>query len=275
MRVFISWSGNRSKAIASAFREWLPLVIQSIEPWMSNVDIDRGTRWDPEIATQLSQINFGLICLTPENRNSTAIHFEAGAISKTVDGASRLYTVLFELEPEDLHWPLSQFQHTKVNKEEVRVLLNSMRNALSDVERKLSESQLNELFDDLWPKLEAKLAAIQRGATLQTDLPEKELLKKIYDLVQYQDTNREMQWVFDRLKGPQAILYETEDGQKLTFEEAIDKFGVNRYLVNMFNMGDGFILVNPTLGVACFTRNLEKIYRKPAISETEEPSSQA
>jgi hypothetical protein len=38
--VFISWSGERSKLIAEAFYEWLPMVIQSAKPWMSGVSIE-------------------------------------------------------------------------------------------------------------------------------------------------------------------------------------------------------------------------------------------
>ena len=34
MKVFISWSGQRSKTVALAFRDWLPLMFETIEPWM-------------------------------------------------------------------------------------------------------------------------------------------------------------------------------------------------------------------------------------------------
>ncbi len=44
MKVFISWSGKRSRALAEAFRDWLPNDTQAIKPWMSDVDIDKGTR---------------------------------------------------------------------------------------------------------------------------------------------------------------------------------------------------------------------------------------
>lgn len=41
MKVFISWSGNKSHKVAMIFREWLPSVIQSLEPYVSSEDIDK------------------------------------------------------------------------------------------------------------------------------------------------------------------------------------------------------------------------------------------
>jgi hypothetical protein len=45
MKVFISWSGERSFALANALRRWLKLAVQSIEPWVSSKDIVAGQRW--------------------------------------------------------------------------------------------------------------------------------------------------------------------------------------------------------------------------------------
>lgn len=32
MKIFLGWSGERSKALAEAMREWLPLVLHYVEP---------------------------------------------------------------------------------------------------------------------------------------------------------------------------------------------------------------------------------------------------
>lgn len=54
--VFISWSGNRSRHVAEALREWLPMVIQAAKPFLSKKDIDKGSRWHIELAK--AQTNF-------------------------------------------------------------------------------------------------------------------------------------------------------------------------------------------------------------------------
>ena len=48
MKVFISWSGDRSKYIAETLQEWLRRVLQATEPWIST-QIDKGLVWDVHI----------------------------------------------------------------------------------------------------------------------------------------------------------------------------------------------------------------------------------
>jgi hypothetical protein len=38
--VFISWSGQRSKALALQLHDWLKAVVQRANPWMSERDIE-------------------------------------------------------------------------------------------------------------------------------------------------------------------------------------------------------------------------------------------
>jgi len=82
--VFLGWSGLDSKAIAEAWHQWLPLAIQAAKPWMSDTDIPKGSAWFGELAARLKGIRIGIICITPGNLLAPSIHFEAGALSKTV-----------------------------------------------------------------------------------------------------------------------------------------------------------------------------------------------
>ena len=67
MKVFISWSGNTSLKVAQLLREWLPYVINSIEPYVSSDDIDKGARWSVDIAKELEDSTFGILCVTKDN----------------------------------------------------------------------------------------------------------------------------------------------------------------------------------------------------------------
>ena len=67
MKVFLSWSGHRSHQVALALRDWLPSVIQSITPYVSSEDIDKGARWSTDIAKELEDSTFGILCVTKDN----------------------------------------------------------------------------------------------------------------------------------------------------------------------------------------------------------------
>ncbi|WP_425640227.1 hypothetical protein [Agrobacterium radiobacter] len=158
LKVFISWSGDLSQKIAVILRDWLPSVIQSIEPYVSSEDIDKGTRWSSDIAGELADSFYGILCLTPENVGAPWINFEAGALSKAVD-QSRVSPFLFNLKRSDVSGPLVQFQSTLNDKADILKLLESMNGAHG--EAKLPADRLRSVFEVWWPHLEQKLSALK------------------------------------------------------------------------------------------------------------------
>ncbi|MES1224644.1 MAG: TIR domain-containing protein, partial [Bacteroidota bacterium] len=143
------------KHIAQTLSNWLEQVLQAVEPWVSS-DIEKGKRWDGEISKRLEESKVGIICLTSDNLESTWIHFEAGAISKTTD--AYVCTFLFDITPANVKEPLSLFQATKYNKEDVLKLLKTINSLLNEVGSKsLKESNLESVFNTFWPQLEEKL----------------------------------------------------------------------------------------------------------------------
>src|ERR1044072_1981215 len=158
MKVFLSWSGERSQAIAEALRDWLPKVIQAVHPWMSAIDIERGARWSSDIAGELEQTSFGILCLTPENLDAAWIHFEAGALSKTLQ-KTFVCPYLFELDPADLKGPLVQFNAAKANKEDTKKLVFSINDAQPVP---LGKTTIEESFEVWWPKLQESFGTLPR-----------------------------------------------------------------------------------------------------------------
>ncbi len=154
MKVFISWSGELSQKIAEILYDWLPSVIQAVEPFLSSEGTDKGSRWLNELSKELQDGNFGLICLTPDNLEAPWILFEAGALSKALDN-SRVCPFLIQLSPSDLKGPLAQFQATMPEKEDMRKLVKSINTALSD--KALPENKLDKAFDQWWETFDESL----------------------------------------------------------------------------------------------------------------------
>jgi len=156
LKVFISWSGDRSRVAALALREWLPLVLHYVQPWLSDRDIAAGERWAVEIGRELEGTQFGLIVLTSDNLSAPWILFEAGALSKAFT-ASHVCPYLIDLEFKDVSGPLSQFQAKKSDRVSTLELLESVN---AKAQTPIDGQRLAELFDALWPRLEARLKAI-------------------------------------------------------------------------------------------------------------------
>ncbi len=184
MDVFISWSGERSRAAAEALRGWLPKIINAIKPWLSSEDIDKGARWGTDVATRLEGAKAGIICLTPSNLHSDWILFEAGALSKTLQN-TYVCPFLIGLEPSDVKPPLAQFQFTKAQEDDVLKLLKTLNGALA--EDALLESHIDEAFEVWWPKLDSQLKTLpSEGSTAKKHRQDRELLEEILSLVRNQ-----------------------------------------------------------------------------------------
>ena len=63
MKVFISWSGEYSKQLAAAIHWWLPKVLNPVDPYFSDTDIEIGSRWYHSIVDNLEKSDAGLVIL--------------------------------------------------------------------------------------------------------------------------------------------------------------------------------------------------------------------
>lgn len=159
MKVFISWSGEISFEVAKILKEWIPCIIQDVEPYFSSEDIDKGARWSTDIAKELEEASFGILCVTKDNLQSQWLNFEAGALSKAIDKA-KVCPLLFRLKTTDItNSPILQFQMTVVEKEDVYKLFKSINASLG--EGGLDEARLEKVYEAFWPQMKTAFDSVK------------------------------------------------------------------------------------------------------------------
>lgn len=200
MKVFISWSGTKSEEVAKVLKRWIPCVIQSVEPYFSSADIDKGARWSTDIAKELQDTSFGILCVTRDNLSSSWLNFEAGALSKSIE-QSKVCPFLVDLKPSDIqNSPILQFQMVSATKEDLFKLFKSINTNLGEL--KLQEDVLSTSFNTFWPKIEDDLKSASsvseasvsnKKVSIDTQAP----IEEILELVRYQHK---------LLKSPEELL---------------------------------------------------------------------
>jgi hypothetical protein len=185
MKVFISWSGERSQALAQALHDWIPLVLHNVEPWLSEADIEAGDRWAEAVAKELADSNFGIICVTRENVGSPWVLFEAGALAKSMQG-SKVIPLLLDLEFRDITGPLAQFQAKKVDKSGLSEVIQSINQTANHA---VPDARAKQLFEALWPEFEKKVKAIPKEPTAAKHVrPQHEVLEELVASVRSLDS---------------------------------------------------------------------------------------
>ncbi len=189
MKIFIAWSGEQSKTVALALRWWLTKMLQTVNPWLSEIDIDKGKRWSAAISNALEETDFGIVCLTQENLDSNWIHFESGALAKSVEDAY-VGTYLYGVRKSDVKKPLGEFQHTVAEKDDTKRLIQTINNAVREKNgNALDDEELSETFEILWPHLEQKLSEVPKSTMEPTPkTSDTEILEEVLDTVR--DLNR-------------------------------------------------------------------------------------
>ncbi|WP_396587017.1 hypothetical protein [Bermanella sp. R86510] len=220
MKVFLSWSGEASHKVALVLREWLPSVIQSIEPYVSSEDIDKGARWSTDIASELADSSYGILCVTKDNLHAPWLTFEAGALSKTMD-KSFVSPFLFNIKRSEVNGPILQFQSTIFEKEDIKKLLVSLNKA--STEGQLTDEKLDKALEVWYPDLEKNLNELisqqpkqdASGTGAQNnDRMSNEILEEILDLSR---VNQKL------LRNPESDIYKTVESMQMILKEIISR----------------------------------------------------
>ncbi|CAB9506497.1 expressed unknown protein [Seminavis robusta] len=200
MKVFVSWSGERSKKVALIMFDWLKDLLPNAEPWMSARSVEAGQWWVGELQSSMQEAEFGILCLTPENLQSPWILFEAGALmmANNKNGTEgnakigRVIPLLVGLRKAELTFPLAQFQAVESDRQGFWELALAANQSLAvDESAEPSKVALNKKFAALWPTLQARIQSIQEMSAATDDqkggagkkLSDREMLQEVLEKV--------------------------------------------------------------------------------------------
>jgi hypothetical protein len=165
LRIFISWAGDHAETIGKGFRDFLPDVVNAVEPFISGSDIDKGSRWGDVLAGTLQDSSCAIVCLTPESLRSIWVAFETGAVSRAAGGPdaarSRIWTYLNGLDARELQLsPFAEYQATAATEQDTCRLIRSINQLSPDA---VSAETLQRRFDGVfWPQFSKVIETVQR-----------------------------------------------------------------------------------------------------------------
>lgn len=195
MKVFVSWSGDKSKNIAKEIAKYIELIVPGTSTFLSE-DIDKGARWSQEIAANLESSNFGIICLTKENQNAPWIQFEAGALAKSLEIA-KVCPILLDLEVSDMVGnPLSQFQASPFKKEEFeKIILQIAKSISSDLHEKA-----RTYFATFWDKMDEAIRKHLESPAITLEKNQDEGTRVLSAILNQQNS------IMRRISNPEQLL---------------------------------------------------------------------
>jgi hypothetical protein len=194
VRIFLSWSGERSRRVAEALRGWLDLVLQDLEVFVSTQDIPAGSRWPVALGAELERDGFGVLCLTADEAPSPWMLFEAGSIAKDPQ-SSRVVPFLFgKMTEADVAPPLSQFQMVSATKEGTLRLVGTINAAQ---QKPMPAEKLAKTFETWWPQLSEGLEQIGKEvAPKPRRRSVEEMVQEILEIVRAQRTPASQEFLF-------------------------------------------------------------------------------
>jgi TIR domain len=201
MRIFICWSGVRSGTLARALGDWLPQVIEGLEPPFISFRIEPGKQWQEEIGNALRRSGAGLVCVTPESLDSHWIHFEAGALASAVNQKPLF---LYSYRVERLTDPLQAYQSRATTCDGTWDIVKTIARAMKG---DAVGAALESRFNQEWPKL-ARVISGLGDVTVDTAIPRFADLFNSQTFDEPMPQCRDFSWIgrHQRLAGIDAVL---------------------------------------------------------------------
>ncbi|CDP82945.1 MULTISPECIES: TIR domain-containing protein [Mycolicibacterium] len=224
-KVFISWSGELAKAVATVWTELITEVFDGVAPFMSEENIGAGERGLAKIATELAGTGFGIIVVTQDNQHSQWLNYEAGALSKDVDDQTvRVAPSLVDFDRKnDVTGPLGQFQGTLLNEGGVEKILTELAKVIgvdeTSVRKRFHRAWADE-YEDKFERAKATRPRPTKPAHRQTP----EMLDEILTLVR--EIARTSKPPVELTKAPRPDLHRIREAINFILADDFDQWRV-------------------------------------------------
>ncbi len=151
VRVFVSWSGDKSLLLAQKLVRWLPTIVPAVRVFYSP-DIGGGFVWLERLFRELKVAQYGIVCVSKESYTSQWLNFEVGALWQRAGKNIPVCPLLLDLAPKELNGPLAFFQARQFNE-------RGFRELCAEIARKtrLSDEQFSRNFQAAWEQIEREL----------------------------------------------------------------------------------------------------------------------
>lgn len=176
MKVFIGWSGSVSHFVGKTLQWWLPMVDPGLDPWISSVDIAKGTAWRNELDGALvdSDTQAGIFCVTPDNASTVWMYWEAGYL---FGRQKKVCPYAFGFEnASELGEPWASLQVTVHGRDDTKKLLHM----LCDLHSGKRES-LEYVFEKSWDEFKEKLKKAPAIESKSTPRPREDKMSEILE----------------------------------------------------------------------------------------------
>ena len=165
MRIFLSWSGDRSKAAALGLKSLLESTFPDAVDVFISDHIDAGDTWARTTRKRAGAVS--IWCSVPDaGQLSSALAAIRGRGHREKFGSTRVVPYLIDDLPAAAdRSPLAQFQHVKASREGTLRLVKSI-NAVRE-NPQINEQKLETLFKGWWRDFEDTLNALPVSAGKQ------------------------------------------------------------------------------------------------------------
>lgn len=183
MQIFLSWSGELSRAVAELFQDWLPNVIQDCNEFFISTEIAKGTEWYSNISENLRSSEVGIAFITAENASTPWLNYEAGALlARFREDQSKLIPVLINLKNSDYDGPMANLQLTNLTEDK------DIRGLVLDIARHVNspaqESTIGRAFEVFLPDFKNRLQKLVKESPTELPAPRRTVEQKLDEILE-------------------------------------------------------------------------------------------